>query len=53
MRWNESEKAEDKPLKSKKKEGEREIPLSKPGETDYEQLSATKNRPLLGGNSFG
>ena len=46
MRWNERE-IEDKGEKEPK---EREVPLSKPGEDNWEQIANAKKRPLLGGN---
>ena len=51
MRWNETQLPEEKPKKEKDKE--REIPLSKPGETSLESLQSTKKRPFLGGNYNG
>ena len=46
MRWNESEISKDDTSKPK----EREIPLSKPGEDNLEQVISSKKRPWLGGN---
>ena len=46
MRWNEREVNEDKPQKDK----ERDVPLSKAGKDNYEQVLSSKNRPWLGGN---
>ena len=46
MRWNERE-IEDKGEKEPK---EREVPLSKPGDDNYEQVIGSKKRPWLGGN---
>ena len=46
MRWNESELDKNKEKEPK----EREVPLSKPGEDNYEQVIGSKKRPWLGGN---
>ena len=49
MRYNEEQV---QPVKGKEKE-EAPREMAKPGQYTSEQLSSTKQRPFLGGNSFG
>lgn len=41
------------PPKESKEKPQKEREMTKPGQYSGEQLRATKDRPLLGGNSFG
>lgn len=41
------------PPKGEKEKPEKEREMTKPGQYSSEQLRATKDRPFLGGNSFG